>query len=105
MVMVGAGLDARGSGNIFRYNHIENNIGAGVRLGGHKIDDYTYGVDNEVYGNIMKNNKYAAIKAVVSKAHLRKGSCRASGARYQLLPFGNRSPISSKCHPHRRCHA
>lgn len=59
------GLDSRGSGNIIRFNTIENNLGAGVRLGGHQIDDYTYGVDNEVYGNLMSKNDYAGLKAMV----------------------------------------
>lgn len=45
---------------------IEDNVGAGVRLGGHTVDGYTYGVDNHVYGNTMKDNDFAGIKAVVS---------------------------------------
>lgn len=60
------GLDSRGSGNTFRYNLIEDNVGAGVRLGGHTVDGYTYGVDNDVYGNAMNDNEFAGIKAVVS---------------------------------------
>lgn len=30
-------------------------MGAGVRLGGHEVDDHQYGVKNEVYGNVFKN--------------------------------------------------
>lgn len=61
-----SGMNSRGSGNTFRYNVIEDNVGAGVRLGGHTIDGYTYGVDNHVYGNTLEDNDFAGIKAVVS---------------------------------------
>lgn len=39
-----------------------------MRLGGHTVDGYTYGVDNDVYGNAMYDNDYAGIKAVVSSS-------------------------------------
>lgn len=54
-----AGLDARGNKNIFRYNTVRDNIGAGVRLGG---DEETDGIDNEVYENKLKRNASGAIK-------------------------------------------
>lgn len=60
-----AGLDARGDGNIFRYNTIEHNVGAAIRFGGHDIDGHVYGVDNEAYDNLMVDNAYAAIKLTV----------------------------------------
>jgi parallel beta-helix repeat protein len=53
------GLDSRGEYNTFRYNTIENNKGAGVRLGG---DANNNGINNAVYGNTMSNNQYGAFK-------------------------------------------
>lgn len=53
------GLDARGSGNIFRYNTVHGNVGAGVRLGG---DTATDGIDTSVYGNTITNNAGGGIK-------------------------------------------
>lgn len=45
------GLDARGSGNVFRYNTIKDCAGAGIRLGG---DENSDGIDNTVYGNSIQ---------------------------------------------------
>lgn len=53
------GLDARGSRNIFRFNEVYANVGAGVRLGGDANDD---GIGNEVYENTITNNKTGGIK-------------------------------------------
>jgi hypothetical protein len=53
------GFDARGSGNIFRYNESYGNRGAGIRLGGDKASD---GIDNQVYGNYLHGNQGGAIK-------------------------------------------
>ncbi|EST33910.1 DUF1565 domain-containing protein [Streptomyces niveus] len=53
------GLDARGSGNIFRYNTVHGNVGAGVRLGG---DTATDGIDTSVYGNTITGNAGGGIK-------------------------------------------
>ncbi|HEY3560836.1 MAG TPA: right-handed parallel beta-helix repeat-containing protein [Kribbella sp.] len=53
------GLDARGSGNTFRYNTIHDNTGAGVRLGG---DTETDGVANNIYGNTITDNASGGIK-------------------------------------------
>lgn len=53
------GLDARGSGNTFRYNTIYDNVGAGVRLGGDTSID---GIDNDVYGNTITGNDAGGIK-------------------------------------------
>ncbi|WP_405792751.1 DUF1565 domain-containing protein [Streptomyces sp. NBC_01506] len=53
------GLDARGSGNIFRYNTVYDNVGAGVRLGG---DTATDGIDTSVYGNTITGNASGGIK-------------------------------------------
>ncbi|MFF2729492.1 DUF1565 domain-containing protein [Streptomyces sp. NPDC058008] len=53
------GLDARGSGNIFRYNTVHDNVGAGVRLGG---DSATDGTGTSVYGNTITGNAGGGIK-------------------------------------------
>ncbi|MBW3573536.1 MAG: right-handed parallel beta-helix repeat-containing protein [Actinobacteria bacterium] len=54
-----AGLNSRGSGNIFRYNTIHDNLGAGIRFGGDKSTD---GTDNDAYGNTITNNEVGGIK-------------------------------------------
>lgn len=54
-----AGLDSRGSENIFRYNEIFKNEGAGVRLGGDTPKD---GNNNQVYGNNIYDNASGGIK-------------------------------------------
>ena len=53
------GLDARGSKNILRYNEVRGNVGAGIRLGGDKEDD---GINNDVYENIIQNNRSGGVK-------------------------------------------
>lgn len=55
------GLSARGSRNIFRYNTVHNNVGAGIRLGG---DEDTDGVGNEVTRNTLIKNAVTGIKVV-----------------------------------------
>ncbi|WP_410813894.1 DUF1565 domain-containing protein [Micromonospora sp. 067-2] len=54
-----AGLDARGSGNTFRFNVVTGNLGAGVRFGGDRPTD---GIDNSVYGNVVAGNAAGGIK-------------------------------------------
>lgn len=54
-----AGMSARGTHNVFRFNLVRDNIGAGIRLGGDTDDD---GVYNEVYGNTLLNNAYSGLK-------------------------------------------
>ena len=58
-----AGLDARGSGNIFRNNQIFGCTGAGVRLGG---DEKTDGVNNVVNDNNIYDNKNGGVKVMRS---------------------------------------
>jgi hypothetical protein len=55
------GFDARGGGNIFRYNESFGNVGAGIRLGGDGAAD---GIDNQVYGNSFHDNQAGGIKLV-----------------------------------------
>lgn len=54
-----AGLDSRGSRNIFRYNQSHDNLGAGIRFGGDTDKD---GLHNEAYDNKLFNNQGYAIK-------------------------------------------
>ncbi len=60
-----AGIGARGSNNIIRYNTIYDNVGAGIRLGGHLLDGRQYGIDNEVYGNYLFGNVAGGVKIIV----------------------------------------
>ncbi|MDO8183490.1 MAG: right-handed parallel beta-helix repeat-containing protein [bacterium] len=60
------GLDARGSGNTFRYNTIRDSVGAGVRLGGALVKNVQYGKNNNVYNNVIENNKSGGIRFQVS---------------------------------------
>jgi len=41
------GIDSRADGSIIRNNYIEDATGAGIRLGGHYVDGYQYGVNNQ----------------------------------------------------------
>jgi hypothetical protein len=54
-----AGFDSRGNDNIFRYNQVFGNKGAGVRLGG---DTQSDGSNNAVYGNNIYDNAGGGIK-------------------------------------------
>jgi hypothetical protein len=53
------GLDARGSGNVFRDNLVFANRGAGIRLGG---DDEEDGTGNDVYNNTIRDNRGGGVK-------------------------------------------
>lgn len=57
------GMDSRGDHNIFRYNEIFDNEGAGVRLGGDSSQD---GIMNQVYNNTIRNNKSGGVKIMRS---------------------------------------
>lgn len=54
-----AGLDSRGNSNIFRYNKVFGNKGAGIRLGGDTPSD---GSNNQVYSNNIYDNANGGIK-------------------------------------------
>lgn len=41
---------------LFRFNSGENCLGAGIRLGGHVIDGFVYGVDNHVSFRSLSNS-------------------------------------------------
>lgn len=53
------GLDSRGNENVFRYNYVFNNRGAGIRFGG---DTKADGLNNQAYGNRIEGNKNVALK-------------------------------------------
>ncbi len=55
-------LASRGDKNILRYNTIFGCGGAGIRVGGNIVRGHQYGVDNEVYGNKIYNNKNGGVK-------------------------------------------
>jgi len=54
-----AGLDSRGNNNVFRYNEIYGNLGAGIRFGGDEDED---GINNDAYDNTIRNNENGGIK-------------------------------------------
>ncbi|CAM9262723.1 unnamed protein product [Pylaiella littoralis] len=56
-------FDSRGNDNTFRYNTAEGCEGAGIRLGGHVINGFVFGVDNHVYGNDFSETEGGSIKA------------------------------------------
>jgi hypothetical protein len=61
------GFDSRGDKNVFRYNTVYSNTGAGVRLGGCSPSPdcpRQYGLENDVYENTISNNAYGAIKVM-----------------------------------------
>lgn len=62
------GYDSRGNFNVIRYNVAENNIGAGIRLGGHTVNGQAHGEHNDVYGNVLIHNEGGPIK-FVSRSH------------------------------------
>jgi Right handed beta helix region len=54
-----AGLNSRGNRNVFRYNMVYGNKGAGIRVGGHGVTD---GSANEVYENTLRDNEAGGVK-------------------------------------------
>ncbi|CAN0074377.1 unnamed protein product, partial [Discosporangium mesarthrocarpum] len=60
----GAGINIRGDYNIIRFNNIQENKGAGVRLGGAELDenDDQFGRNNRVYKNILYKNENSGVK-------------------------------------------
>jgi hypothetical protein len=54
-----AGLGSRGNNNVFRYNIVYGNRGAGIRVGG---DGKTDGIHNDIYANVLRDNEAGAIK-------------------------------------------
>jgi hypothetical protein len=61
-----AGFDSRGNANIIRYNIAYGNLGAGVRVGGHKVAGTQYGKANEVYGNQLYDNAGGAVSIMIN---------------------------------------
>ncbi|CAM9959372.1 unnamed protein product, partial [Hapterophycus canaliculatus] len=77
-------FDSRGNENVFRFNTAEICLGAGVRLGGHEIDGFEYGVDNHVYENDFEKTEEYSIKSrrhpqgVICGNSCKNGECRIS---------------------------
>ncbi|MDX1694677.1 MAG: right-handed parallel beta-helix repeat-containing protein, partial [Ketobacteraceae bacterium] len=61
-----AGFGSRSDNNVFRYNLIHDNVGAGIRIGGHYVDGRQWGVGNEIYGNTITYNLFGGIKLMTS---------------------------------------
>lgn len=58
------GFDSRGDANIIRHNRSYNNLGAGVRVGGHTVNGVQYGRANQVYGNLLYANAGGAVSVM-----------------------------------------
>jgi len=58
-----AGVSARGTDNVIRFNRIHGNRGAGIRFGGDTPQD---GIHNHAYGNTLADNAYAAFKLMAA---------------------------------------
>ena len=86
------GLDARGSGNVIRFNDVFGNFGVGVRLGGDEDND---GVENEVYGNVISGNLSGGIRvqrdpqaAICDNQFIANGNKPVVGSFGRLYPAG-----------------
>ena len=82
------GFDARGDGNIFRYNESFGNVGAGIRLGGDRKAD---GINNQVYGNSFHDNQAGGIKLARQPQKL-CGNTLRDNAGGDLVGAGQRTP-------------
>jgi hypothetical protein len=95
----GSGLDARGSGNTFRYNTVSGQVGAGIRLGGDGAAD---GINNTVVGNTLTDNAGYGVKimrtpqaTICGNVLSRNGQAASNDGRYSpsaSCPTGVLSP-------------
>ncbi|HXG61331.1 MAG TPA: right-handed parallel beta-helix repeat-containing protein [Planctomycetota bacterium] len=53
------GLGCRGNRNVFRFNVVYGNAGAGIRLGG---DGERDGIENDVYHNVLRDNRAGGLR-------------------------------------------
>jgi hypothetical protein len=86
------GFDARGSGNVIRYNESFGNTGAGIRLGG---DSQSDGINNHVYGNYLHDNRAGGIKLVRQPQNL-CGNSLGNNRGGNLVGAGDDEPNPSK---------
>lgn len=94
----GGGLDARGDGNVFRYNVVYGNWGAGVRLGGHKVNGIEYGHNNEVYGNHLYDNKVGGINILVQPQQRICGNTLTGNTGKRILgTYGSKYKLEAPC--------
>jgi hypothetical protein len=90
-----AGLDARGSGNVFRYNTVSGSVGAGVRLGGDGKDD---GTANEVYGNRLVGNRSGGVKFQAdSQARICGNTLEGNGAGDAVGKYASKFEPGAAC--------
>ena len=92
-------LDSRTDRIVFRYNTIFDNDGAGVRIGGHTVDGKVWGLHNEVYGNIFRNNKEGALKiqtGAEEHPHLCENQCK-DGCKVRGSASEGNEDIEKKC--------
>ena len=52
---------------VHSYNTGSNCLGAGVRLGGHEVDNHQYGAGNSVYGNEFASVGQGGVKVQVAE--------------------------------------
>lgn len=93
-----AGFDSRGDANIFRYNTSKNNLGAGIRLGGHIIEGKEYGQNNSVYGNVLTGNQAGGIKfQVVPQANICGNTAANNTGGVSVGSYGDQFQPSTPC--------
>lgn len=79
-------VDSRSDATIVRYNDIFDNVGAGIRIGGHNIGGHIYGQNCEVYGNNFHKNLEGALKIQTGEdshnicENTCKDGCKVSGS-------------------------
>jgi hypothetical protein len=73
----GAGLDVRSNGNLVAGNQSFGHAGAGVRLGGAADGD---GVDNDVRGNDLHDNRGAGLRVMRGPQRVLCGNTLAANA-------------------------
>lgn len=89
-----AGLDSRGSGNIFRNNQIFGCLGAGVRLGGDAKND---GINNIVSANTIRDNKNGGVKVMRSPQTICGNTVTNCDKGICVGDFGKKFNPISKC--------
>lgn len=89
-----AGLDSRGNKNVFRYNKSFGNNGAGIRLGGDTEND---GTDNNVYFNLLLDNKSGGIKVQRTPQGIICGNTLSGNFGNAVGNFGSRFNPTKLC--------
>ncbi|CAM9421254.1 unnamed protein product, partial [Ascophyllum nodosum] len=79
------GIDSRANDCIIRYNKVVGCKGAGVRLGGHKVGRDQYGINCQVYCNILKDNVFAGIKVMTEPHDIYQNTISGPGHKYKTI--------------------